>query len=86
MHILWAILAIELDSMATLLSSSETIFRFFFKEGQEKIVNFGIDKFGLKCVYLDLFWLRNLMVSSVFRATSRRLRNHKLKKLCHKLV
>ena len=62
-----------------LVWSSEALFRSFqrsqFKKGQ--IVKFiNVDK---KCIYLDQFWLRNLMVPFVFTYDPQKLQKSHLK-------
>ena len=71
--------------MATLVWSPEAVFRSFqrrsgqgqVKKGQMfKFIN--VDKKG---IYLDQFWLRNLMVSFVFAYDPQKLQKSHLKKM-----
>ena len=71
--------------MVTLVWSSEAVFRSFQRrsgQGQVKkgkIFNFiNVDKKG---IYLDQFWLRNLMVSFVFAFHPQKLQKSHLKKM-----
>ena len=56
--------------MVTLVWSSDAIFRSFYRRsGQGQVKKVQIFKFinvDKKGIYLDQFWLRNLMVSFVF--------------------
>ena len=71
--------------MVTLVWSSETVFRSFqrrsgqgqVKKGQIfKLIN--VDKNG---IYLDQFWLRNLMVSFVFAYDPQKVQKSHVKKM-----
>ena len=69
--------------MVTLVWSSEAVFRSFKRrsgQGQIKkcqIFNFiNVDKKG---IYLDQFWLRNIMVSFVFAYNPQKLQKSHLK-------
>ena len=70
--------------MVTLVWSSEAVFRSFQRrsgQGQVKKVKFfkfiNVDKKG---IYLDQFWLRNLMVSFVFAYDAQKLQKSHLEK------
>ena len=71
--------------MVTLVWSSEAVFRSFQRrsgQGQVKIRQIlkfmNVDKKG---IYLDQFWLRNLMVSFVFAYDPQKLQKSHLKKM-----
>ena len=71
--------------MATLVWSSEAVFKSFQRrsgQGQVKkgqILTFiNVDK---KSIYLDQFWLRNLMVSFIFAYDPQKLQKLHLKKM-----
>ena len=74
--------------MVTLVWSSEAIFRSFQRrsdQGQVKkgqiLIFLNVDKKG---IYLDQFWLRNLMVSFVFAYDPQKLQKSHLEKWRHK--
>ena len=70
--------------MVTLVWSSEALFRSFQRRsGQGQVNNGQIFKFinvDKKCIYLDQFWLRNLMGSYVFAYDPQKLQKSHLKK------
>ena len=65
--------------MVTLVWSSEAFFRSFQRrQGQCEAKKGQIFKFinvDKKCIYIDQFWLRNLMVSFVFAYDPRSYKN-----------
>ena len=65
--------------MVTLVWSSEAVFRSFQRRsGQGQVKKGQIFKFinvDKKGIYLDHFWLRNLMVSFVFAYDPQKLQN-----------
>ena len=69
--------------MATLVWSSEAVFRSFQRRsGQGEVKNGQIFKFinvDKKGIYLGQFWLRNLMVSFVFAYDPQKLQKSHLK-------
>ena len=70
--------------MVTLVWSSEDVFRSFQRRsGQAQVKKGQIFKFinvNKKGIYLDQFWLRNLMVSFVFAYDPQKLQKSHLKK------
>ena len=81
-HVLWPIWSY--NSMVTLVWSSEVLFRSFQRNsgrGQVKkgqiFIFINVDKKG---VFLDQFWLRNLMMSFVFAYDPQKLQISHLKK------
>ena len=76
--------------MVTLVWSSEALFRSFQRRsGQGQVKKGQIFKFlnvDKKGIYLDQFWLRNLMVSFVFAYDPQKLQKSHLKKWRHNLV
>ena len=72
--------------MVTLVWSSEAVFRSFqSRSGQGQVKKGQIFKFinvDKKGIYLDQFWLRNLMVSFVFVYDPQKLQKSHLKKKC----
>ena len=70
--------------MVTLVWSSEAVFRSFQgRKGQGQVKKGQIFKFinmDIKGIYLDQFWLRNLMVSFVFAYDPQKLHKLHLKK------
>ena len=70
--------------MVTLVWSSEAVFRSFQRRsGQDQVKKGQIFKFinvDKKGIYLDQFWLRNLMVSFVFAYDPQKLQKSHLKK------
>ena len=76
--------------MVTLVWSSEAVFRSFQRRsGQGQVKKGQIFKFinvDKKGIYLDQFWLRNLMVSFVFAYGTQKLQKSHLKKSRHKWV
>ena len=81
-HVLWPILAIEFDGYVSLVVY-DPFYKFSAKfrsrSGQKgqifKFIN--VDKKG---IYLDQFWLRNLMMSFVFAYGPQKLQKSHLKK------
>ena len=73
--------------MATLIWSSEAVFRSFQrKSGQGQVKKGQIFKFinvNKKGIYVDQFWLRNLMVSFVFAYDPQKLQKSHWKKWRH---
>ena len=73
------------NSMVTLVWSSEAFFRSFQRRsGQGEVKKGQIFKFlnvDKKGIYLDQFWLRNLMVSFVFAYDPQKLQKSHLKKM-----
>ena len=76
--------------MVTLVWSSEAFFRSFQRRsGQGQVKKGQIFKFlnmDKKGIYLDQFWLRNLMVSFVFAYDPQKLQKSHLKKCRHNWV
>ena len=70
--------------MITLVWSSEALFRSFQRRScQDQVIKGQIFKFinvDKKGIYLDQFWLRNLMVSFVFAYEPQKLQKSHLKK------
>ena len=70
--------------MVTLVWSSEAVFRSFqLRSGQGQVKKGQIFKFinvDKKGIYLEQFWLRNLMVSFVFAYDPPKLQKSHLKK------
>ena len=71
--------------MATLVWSSEAVFRSFQRssgQGQvKKGQNFKLKNVDKKGIYLDQLWLMNLMVSFVFAYDPQKLQKSHLKKM-----
>ena len=71
--------------MVTLVWSSEAVFRSFQRRsGQGQVKKGQIFKFinvDKKGIYLDQFWLRNLMVSFVFAYDPQKLQKSHLKEM-----
>ena len=67
----------------TLVWSSETVFRSFQRRSDQGQVKKGqIFKFinvDIKCIYLDQFWLKSLMMSFVFAYDPQKLQKSHLK-------